>query len=402
MSAGRAEARSLVMLLLAAFAFVPAARSEEIRLVEGPVFEADLGASYRNWTLKKEGSEDVEVSEAVLPISARMRLGRRAEVSVFFPGVSARLLGEDGSHYRGPADATISGSYVIGGRTRVGLLLGVPTGRSDPEPDERTIAAVAASRILRFPVRRFGEGFDVGGNLVHGFPLAGSFALSAGGGFLRKGEYTYAGSGGETEYDPGDEAFLSCGAEGEWGRGTRVSLAADLRYRLFGVDRRGGEDYYEEGDEVDLFIDAAARFRWGGRAAIGVFFAFKGEGSEEGAFGIGEIDSLTVPRYLFRDLTGDCREVSASYEHPVHRRVGLAARVLAADFGEYSVPEGAETEGARLLGSARVYEAGGGLRVELAPGIRLFVDAARLAGDAEDGAIELSGYELTTALHWTY
>jgi hypothetical protein len=400
MSAGRRSAARLILLLSLPL-FVSPARSEEVRLVDEPFLDASLESSYRNWTLKKEGSEKVEVSELAVPFFIRKTLGDRADVSLLIPSISARVLGAEESSCRGPADAMLAASYIIRGRTRLGIRLGVPTGRSDPDADERAIASVAANRILRFPVRRFGEGLDAGASVVHGIALTRSVFLSAGGGLLRKGEYTYVRSGGtEGKYDPGDEAFLSCGAAGEWGRSLRFAVAADVRYRFFAVDRRDGEDFYEEGDEADLFVDAGVRFASGSRAGLRLFLAFKGDGSEEGAFGLGDIDSLATTRYLLRDLTGDYREISLSYEHPIFRRIDLTARALAGDFGDYPVPEGAGD--GHLVGSARVYEVGGGLRLRVTPRLRLHVDAARLMGDAEEGAIDLSGFDLSTALHWTH
>jgi hypothetical protein len=398
----RAAVRAALLLLgLSPSVASAAAEPEEVRLFERPLLDAELGSSYRKWTVKKAGVEEAEVSEFAAPLRVRVPIGERADLSLSFSGVSARLLADGGSHYRGPADATLSASYLARGRTRLAVQVGFPTGEPDPDASERAIATIAANRILGFPVRRFGEGLDAGASLVQGYAPTRSLVLSAGAGFLRKGEYTYTASGGtERKYNPGDETFFAAGMEWEWGRTTGVSLGADLRYRLFSADRRDGEDYYEEGDEVDLLVDAALLFAPGRRAGLELFFAFKGDGSEEGAFALGSLDSLTVERYLLRDLTGDYREVSAFYEHRVHPRVDLLARAQAGEYGGYSLPAG--IDGAALLGGARVYELGGGLGIAVTPSVRLRIDAARLAGDAEDGAIELAGYDLGAAVHWSY
>jgi hypothetical protein len=175
----------------------------------------------------------------------------------------------------------------------------------------------------------------------------------------------------------------------------------DARYRAFGMDRRGGRDYFEEGDEVDLLLEAAALFASGRRLDFRAFLAFKGEGSERGAFASGSLDSLSLERYLLRGMNGNDQELSAAYTHRLAARLEVVVRGLVGNFGEYPVP-GDAASGERLLGSGRVYEAGGGFRIDLVPGVRVHLDGALLSGEAEGGAVDLSGTDLAAAVRWSF
>ncbi|MFH1680711.1 MAG: hypothetical protein ABIH26_08710 [Candidatus Eisenbacteria bacterium] len=395
------EARAILAVLLLLLLSVAGshARSEDVVLVDGALIEGGLGVSVRSWTLKKEGAEDVKVSEIAAPLRLRKPLGARGDLSLEIPGVWASIEGEGSSEYRGPADAKLSASYRPSGRgTRIGLFLEIPTGQSKTHPAERAVAGAAADRLLGLPIKRFGEGFDAGASLVQGFSPARRVSVSAGAGYLLKGEYAFLGAGdAEEKYAPGDEIFLTAGAGGEWGGAVVLLAAADFRYRMFAVDKRNGEDFYEEGDEASLLLDGSVRIGPGRRIDVRAFLVFKGEGSEGGAFGEGSIDSLSVERYLQRSLTGDYREFSASYTHRIAAGVDLSADVRAGDFGEYAF-----AEGAHLLGSGRVYELGAGVGADLSSHYRLLVHAARLLGEAEEGAIDLTGFDLAASVQWVY
>ncbi|MBM3321068.1 MAG: hypothetical protein FJY73_10370 [Candidatus Eisenbacteria bacterium] len=390
------------LLLLLAFAEPALARSDEVRLVDKLFLEGELGVSVRTWTLRKDGSPDAKVFEIAAPARFRKPVGAHGDLVLELPGVWASIEEEEKSEYRGPADARLSASFRPGGAgTRVGIFVGIPIGASKVGEEERAVAEAVADRMLGLPIKRFGEGLDVGASLVHGFALPRSLALSAGGGYLRKGEYAFLGSGGaEDEYEPGDEIFLTAGIEGEWDGAMLFRAAADFRFRMFGTDKRSGEDFYEEGDEADLLLDGMLALAPGRRIDVRGFLVFKGEGSERGAFGTGSIDSLSIERYLRRGMTGDYREFTAAYTHRVAGWIDLSAAARAADFGEYAVAN--SSSGAALLGSGRVFEIGGGAETDLTARLRLLLRAARLFGEAEGGAVDLTGLDLGAAIRWNY
>ncbi len=393
----------LFALLAAAAGPIPAA-GKEIRLTGEPFLSGDLGFRFRSWKIEKEGTPPVDVSEMTVPMNFRKPIGAAADLSLSFSAYSAVLEGEEKSTAGGVGDAFLSATYRFDeGRLLAGLVFSMPTGKSEMDGDEENVAGVVANRILGFPLKRFGEGFDVGARIVRGFSPSRGVALSAGAGYLLKGEYPFRKNGSSSvDYRPGDEIFAAVGAEWEGRRdGAVLRFAGDLRYRMFGKDRRNGEDFYEEGDQIDILLDGSVRFSGGGKLEARSFLVFKGNGSEEGVFGEASLDSLVLERFLLRSMTGDYREFALGYTHPVSSRADLAGRAALLDFGDYSFSSDA-AGGERLLGAARIWEIGGGVGFRFSPRLDLRMYVAWLTGDAEEGAVDLSGFDLLTAFRWIY
>ena len=402
----RAILAPLLFAILAAAAVPVPAAGEEIRLTADPLLSGDLGFRFRSWKIEKEGSPVVDVTEWTVPMNFRKPIGTAADLSLSLSTYSAVLEGEEKSTAGGVGDALLSATYRFDeGRLLAGLILGLPTGKSEVDDDEESVVGVVANRILGFPMKRFGEGFDVGARIVRGFSPSRGVALSAGAGYLLKGEYPFRRNGSSSvDYRPGDEIFAAAGAEWEGRRGGTVfRLAGDLRYRMFGKDRRNGEDFYEEGDQIDILLDGSVRFSGGGMLAARSFLVFKGDGSEEGVFGNVSLDSLSLERFLLRSMTGDYREFALGYTHPVTPRADLSGRAALLDFGDYSFGGDAGDAGVeRLLGAARVWEIGGGAGFRFSPRFDLSMYVAWMTGDAEEGAVDLTGFDLLTAFRWIY
>ncbi|MBN1827141.1 MAG: hypothetical protein JW958_12865 [Candidatus Eisenbacteria bacterium] len=376
--------------------------SEEIRLDDPPPFETRLSFALRDWTVKKEGSPDQKALLWTTPLEVRRRIGRVGSVSLLLRDAIASTEGEGKSDYAGLVDARLSGALLLDrGRWRVDLSLGLPTGRAPIEPDEELLAGLMANRLFGFPVKRLGEGFDVGLGGARVFTVPGGPLVSVGAGYLRNGEYDYIETDdGTVRYKPGDEFYLAGGAaRGIEAGGIRYDLSGDIRYRRFARDEKNGSAFFDEGDQVDLLGEALLHFPSGRTLDLSAFLLFKGEGSEEGAFAAGDPDSLSLERYLVRGLTGDALELRAEYAHPVSGRLVLLASVAFVDYGEYS---GVTTEGERLLGSGRVWRTGGGARLGLGARSALEIRLSGLFGEAEEGAVDLSGLDAFSSLVWEF
>ncbi len=385
-------------------AFLPSALyAEDVVLEEPPRATARLDVLARGWTLKKGGSSDVKVSEVATPLRARARVARGTEVFLCLPAAIASYKGDGESDFSGLVDWTLGASLRLDeGRIRLGASVGIPTGKAPLDSDERTVADVAANRILGFPVKRLGEGLDLGVNAARVFLPTRKIAFSVGAGYLLKGEYDFLQTGEEdVRFKPGDEVFAGAGAEGETSVGEAVlTLRADGRYRLFSKDERNGEAFFEEGDQVEIIGSAGLLFPSARRVDVRLFVVFKGEGSEAGEFGEASLDSLSLERYLLQSLTGDYQEAVVWYTHPVADNFGLLATGSVANYSEYPATAGAT--GNRLLGSARIWEFGGGGFLRVSSHYELLLRGAYLSGNAEDGAVDLSGYDFSAGLQWTY
>lgn len=368
-----------------------------------PSPRARLSFLTRSWTIQKEGSPDLTVNQIALPLFACKPVTRDLDFSFLLTGVSLSSDGEGKSDYSGLTDTRFGATYRFrDGRYFLSAALNLPTGKAPLDGEEENLSIFVADRILGFPVKRLGEGFDVSLAGGHALLFPNGTVVSAGAGYLLKGEYEYYSPNEEEQmYRPGDEVFLSAGVE----RALHVDsividLRGDIRYRMFGADRRNGKDFYEEGDQVEFLAEAAFLFKKERRADLQVFAVFKGDGSEGGVFGAGDIDSLSLERYLLRSLDGDCLEVRAGYTHRLGDRVDLLAHGVFSSYGEYgqTAPEGEEY----LLGSGHAMAAGAGFRYLFSENNTFLLRASGLTGKAEDGAVTMSGVDVTVILDWVF
>ena len=79
---------------------------------------------------------------------------------------------------------------------------------------------------------------------------------------------------------------------------------------------------------------------------------------------------------------------------------GFVVQNYAQYYGDYSFS--GDAAGERLIGAARIWEIGGGAGFRFSPLLDLRMQASWLTGDAEEGAVDLSGFDLLTAFRWTY
>ncbi len=384
------------------------AAAEDITFEPVPRLIGHFSLSSRSITLSKDGSPDLSVSEIVSPLTLRRPLGRDGEVSIYLSGVAAISEGDQlESKKSGINDVELSASRMFdSGRYWLGGGLNLPLGEALVESDQVIVSSAVANRILGFRLKRFGEGLDAFVSGARAVGLSRNVVASLGAGYQYKGKYDYRkGEEGEEEekvsIKPGDEVFLSAGIEGEIPRKSSTLLwKSDVRYRLFMKDERNGEAIYEEGDQVELLLSAGLRFenkRW---VTAQAFAVVKGDGSEVDGVGEGSIESMTLEEYLQQGLPGGVQQATLLYGQQVSDRVDATCSVSYSHFNEYSFPGDEPDE--KLLGSANIMDAGAGVVYFLSEKRPLSVRGAFLTGSAEDGAVDMSGFDLVVTFQWTY
>ena len=395
----------LVIVLLAGS--VPSQlAAEDVTFESVPMLIGHFSLSSRSITLSKDGSPDLSVSEIVSPLMVRHPLGRDAEVSLYLSSVSANSDGDlDDSNKGGFNDVEISASRKFdSGRYWLGGGINLPTGQAVVDLDQVVVSSAVANRILGFRLKRFGEGLDLFVSGARAVGLTRNIIASAGAGYQYKGEYDYQKGDEEDEtvsIKPGDEIFFSAGIEGEIpGRSHTVSWKGDMRYRLFTKDERNGESVYEEGDQLEFLASAGLRFddeRW---VSAQLFTVIKGDGSEVEGVGEGSIETMTLEEYLQQGLPGGMQQASVRYGQRISDHADAIGHAAYSHFNEYSFP-GEEPE-EKLLGSANIFDVGGGIVYFLSEKSPLSVRGSFLTGSAEDGAVDMSGFDLVVTFQWIY
>lgn len=394
----------LAGMLLAAGA-APAA-ADEVTLEPVPQLMGHFSFSSRSITLKKDGSPDLSVSEIVSPLLLRRPIGRDAEVSLYLSAVAANSDGEkEDSDKSGFNDIEFSGSRSFdAGRYWLGGGIQLPTGSAAVERDQVIVSGVVANRILGMRLKRFGEGLDLFASGVRAFALTRSLVASVGAGYQYKGEYDYREGANDDEtvtIKPGDEFYLSAGVDGSAdGRSRAFRWKGDVRYRMFMKDERNGEEIYEEGDQVELIASAGFDFGEDRRVDARFFAVVKGDGSEVEGVAEGNIDEISLEEYLQQSLPGGMQQVSVRYGQRVGERFDATGHAVFSNFSEYSFP--GEEPAVRLLGSANMLELGAGLVYYIAEKAPVTMRGSFLTGSAEEGAVDMSGFDLVVSFQWIY
>ncbi len=404
---GISFSRAFVFFILAATAILPPfSWAAEVVLEPPPGVIGRTSFSTRSITLSKAGSADLKVSEFVSPLFVRKPIGRDGEVSIYLSGGSATSNGDlTDSDLSGFTDVELSGSKRFdSGRYWIGGGVTLPTGKALIEANQVVVTGVVANRILGLRLKRFGEGPGLFASGARAFTVTRSITASLGAGFQYKGEYDYlkGEEGDETvRIKPGNEAFFAAGVSGALGAGSaRFEWKGDLRYRLFSKDERNGEVIYEEGDQVEFLASAGLRIAERQRLDGQLFFVVKGKGTDVEGVGEGDIETMTLEEYLQQGLPGGMQQAMVRYGRELSDRFDIRLFTSYSHFSEFAFP--GEEPAQRLLGSANLLDLGAGVIYYIADKTTVTLDGAYLTGNAEEGAVDMSGFDAAVTLQWIY
>lgn len=203
---------------------------------------------YNNWQEDlKDGSR--KVGEGVLGLSVDQTLTNRLSISVWSTFTRARLdYNSSEEALSSLNDTRVGAKYVLGDNVvSLRLSANLPTGPDALKPGEYAVAAAVADNSRKFAVRRFGQGLDLGGE-AYWHPKVGEVGLSAGGGYIHKGEYRLL-SIDKSDYKFGDEIFGKLAASV---RKDRFGLEGSIRYAVYTEDEFDSRSVYQSGNSIIL------------------------------------------------------------------------------------------------------------------------------------------------------
>lgn len=217
-----------------------------------------LGFHAKLW----EFEDDSGFLEVALPMIYSMPMGRRFALDVVASPFGAGIY--DGS-LRDPSngekiislsDTYVRASYIIGdNQVLLTVGFGIPSGKTELNNEEFTIASIAANRALANPVSNFGTGSNVNVGLAFAREI-GSWVFGFGVGFSRRGEYNLNALGGTI--DPGDEINVTIGADKNFGS---AKFTGDVIYTMYKEDQSNVLSPYQAGDK--LYINGRLIFTLG-------------------------------------------------------------------------------------------------------------------------------------------
>ncbi len=225
-------------------------------LLPGPARAADttvrLPGSWRTWTLKVDGKETASVSQFHLPVVATAGLGSRADLVLSGSGAFASTE-KPSESLNGMTDVTAELFLrTPGNRFLLQAGVGLPTGKTELDGADTTVALRLAQPVLGFRAKDYGAGFNLSAGAAAALPLASGAKAGFGVGLVHRGSYTLFAGGGD--YRPAPEVSFSAGLdlEGRSESGPAPLLRLDAVYRIFGKDELDGRTIFEEGNQVEL------------------------------------------------------------------------------------------------------------------------------------------------------
>lgn len=330
----------------------------------------DIKVVYSHWSLE-DTSGTLEINQLTIPFTGFIPLQDNLEAFLYVANSSNKLESSN-------TDYSLSGLGDV--RLQLNrsfnddqLLLSVgvnlPTGKKKLNRDEELLVLqMLTQNYLSFPMRRFGEGFGFN-VLFGGARMIGELRCGAGVMYQYNGEYEpYEGTG---KYDPGD--FVSVNAGADWQKDD-VTLTGDVIFTSYMDDKLDGDKVFKQSTQLDWRLGAAYN---GGNYDLnaGISYLLRGRNSiyttaeELKIFGNEFRINGNLKRYLQRGW-----QVAPSAE----------LRLI-----------GANDQG---FGGSTIFSFGGAVGKTLGEQIAASVGGRYFTGNANDGAIDLSGFQLTANL----
>ncbi len=241
----RAVKHTCMIMLLSAF-LTPVSGFAQI--VAGQPTIAGGRLIFTHWTLD-DGTDEVKLDQFAVPVSGLIPLKENLEMKFFIANVSNDLnLPTNDYSLNGFGDLRVQLSQALSD-DRLLLSVGgnIPSGKTKLDLNkEWPVVEYLSENYIQLPIRRLGEGpgFNVlaGGALASGNLRYGMTAM-----YQFYGKYTPYDGGGK--YNPGDMFSLSADAQRIWGNG---SLSFNAIFSTYTTDKLDGKKVFDQSNQLDL------------------------------------------------------------------------------------------------------------------------------------------------------
>lgn len=325
-----------------------------------------------------QDSTQTELTQWVTPMHIEMPLGNGniqiLSAAMFVHQDGAGILQDEAW---GMLNTDISGQWALGKVAVLNLNASLPTGKRALAPTDVALTQNLTRNDLNFPIKTFGQGFDFGGALSF-VRHRGHWTYSAGMGYQRKGAYEPI--SGLKDYKPGDEISGSLGFDYTYGPFVyRLSLAGTY----FLTDRQDNTVVFQNGKQI--MVQGAILY-------TGSRFRVKTQITE-----IARLTNHIINNGVFfwesRDSNGNDLRIDTQASWTPIKYLTLYALGHAKYLTANAHPAGS----ALYQGDAHLLEGGGGFALSIGL-CHLNVRATKLSGKAQDNALELSAFNIRTAL----
>lgn len=335
------------------------------------------------------GDSSSTISQFSAPVQISSPLTRNLDVSAFFWIVNSSLDVNGGAQPQagvslgGITDIKARGNYrFLRNHAMFGVGLNVPTGKTKFSAEEDILWNAISNRLFGFDVRYMGEGWNVDLNLVGAHDFSPRLVLGGGVAYQIKGEFELS-SVQTVNYRPGNELNLSLGLS--YG-GESTSWRLEGAYRNFGTDQRddgaGFEDELKEGSQIEV-AGNVTKVTGVGKFSVSAANIFKDDT---------EFLQAGITTSSFKNLNGNIFFMGVDYTRVLNQRMDGFLKIAGSIFGENSLGEG----------DGNVWDLGAGARLKLGSALIGSASLDYLFGSAEDGTVDLTGFDLSAGISFNY
>jgi hypothetical protein len=339
------------------------------QIMYGRPTSGDVHVLFSHWSLK--GDTTREIDQFTVPFTGFVPIQDNLEMLVYLVSSSNTLTEADVDHslsglgdVRLQVNRSFSDDHFL---ASVGFNL--PTGKKKLTLGEEMLVLEKLSQnYLSFPMRRFGEGFGFN-VLIGGAQMMGALRCGAGVMYQYNGKYEpYQGSG---DYDPGD--FISVNGGADWQR-EKVTVFGDVIFTSYFKDKLNGAEVFKQSTQLDLRL---------------------GAGYDGPNYGVnGQIGYVLRGRNAFYNPVRDERIFGNEFRANVNLTRRFEQGWSITPSGELKLV-GPTDSG---FGSCTIFGFGGSVGRTFGKQLALNIGGKYFLGNADDNAIDLSGFQLAAGL----
>lgn len=347
------------------------------QIMYGQPASGNTGFVYTSWKLSD--SVETTISQFWVPVSGFVPLQDNLELRYYFAGASTSLDVSGSESVAGLGNARVQVSRSFGDdKWLMGAGLSLPTGKRELSvPDERAIVELLSQNFLDFPMRKYGDG--LGANVVLGMAQqVGGMVVGAGALYEFIGKYKpYEGT---DDYDPGDLITVNGGADIE---SERSKWSLNTVFTTHIADKVSGTKVFKQADQLEVRLSSviySERMRFTGSAV----YVIRGRND----FYDASTEDVVQRLKLYGNELGIRASLQQTLSDAWSVTPQVRLRLIAGD--EVNIDQ------------SQIYGVGVHFSRRLGGTVAARFGGMYLTGQADDGAIDLSGFQLSTMIGATF
>lgn len=329
---------------------------------------------YSHWKVDSDDGETT-INQLAVPLTGFVPIRDNLEGQFYMANASNKLSIVD-------SDTTLSGfsdfriqvnKSFSDDRVLLSGGINLPIGKKKLEPTgDRAVIDILSADYLSFPIRRYGEGFGFNA-LVGGATILGETRWGIGLMYQYNGSYDpYEGEG---SYDPGDLFGLNVSFSKSF---EKTAFSGDFILTSFGEDKMGDEEVYDGSVQLDTRIKTVlTEKKYDLRGNVRYLYRFKPV-------------EITIADFVPKTgrLYGNELSLNGSFTYHPDKNWYVSPSLDLRFIGESD--EGIDKS--NIIGFGGTYGRTLGEKMNMDVGLKYFT------GSADDGALDLTGLQLTFGL----